>query len=104
MTGDVFVRVQETRLDLSELILAVEHPSAGGLVTFSGVVRDHHDGKRGVAIGYEAYGKMAEAKMRQIADDVRQRWPECRIAIAHRTGDLQIGEASVMIAVSAPHR
>jgi molybdopterin synthase catalytic subunit len=104
MTGDTLIRVQEQALDLAQLIGAVEHPSAGGLVTFSGVVRDHHDGKRVVAIGYEAYGEMAEAKMRQIAVEVQERWPECRIAMAHRTGDLQIGEASVMIAVSAPHR
>lgn len=104
MSSDVLVRVQEGVLELSEVVRAVEHPSAGGLVTFSGVVRDHHDGKRVTAIGYEAYGEMAEAKMRQIAGDVRQRWPECRIAMLHRTGDLQIGEASVLIAVSAPHR
>ncbi|HLG71926.1 MAG TPA: molybdenum cofactor biosynthesis protein MoaE [Chloroflexota bacterium] len=100
----MLIKVQEAELELAELIRAVEHPSAGGLVTFSGVVRDHHDGKRVTAIAYEAYGQMAEAKMRHIADDVQERWPECRIAMAHRTGDLQIGEASVMIAVSAPHR
>ncbi len=102
--GAELIEITGAPLDLNELIRAVEHPSAGGLVTFSGVVRDHHDGKRVVAIGYEAYGKMAEVKLRQIADEVTRRWPECRIAMAHRTGDLQIGEASVLIAVSAPHR
>lgn len=100
----VLIRVQEAPLDLSELLRAVEQPSAGGLVTFSGVVRDHHDGKRVTAISYEAYGQMAEAKMRQIAEDVCRRWPDCRVAMAHRTGKLDIGEASVLIAVSAPHR
>ena len=100
----MLVRVQEGPLDLAGLVRAVEHPSAGGLVTFSGVVRDHHDGKRVTAIAYEAYGSMAEAKMRELAEDVHRRWPECRIAIAHRTGKLEIGEASVAIAVSAPHR
>ncbi len=100
----MLIRVQEQPLDLAEAVRAVEHPSAGGLVTFSGVVRDHHDGKRVVAIGYEAYGTMAEAKMRQIAEDVIRRWPDSRIAILHRTGKLEIGEASVVIAVSAPHR
>jgi molybdopterin synthase catalytic subunit len=98
------VRIQEEPLDLHELVRAVEHPSAGGLVTFAGVVRDHHEGKRVTAISYEAYGSMAEAKMRQIAAEVERRWPECRIAMLHRTGQLEIGEASVMIAVSAPHR
>lgn len=89
---------------MAEVVRAVEHPAAGGLVTFSGVVRDHHEGKRVTSIAYEAYGEMAEAKMRQIADEVVQRWPECCIAMAHRTGKLDIGEASVLIAVSAPHR
>ena len=98
------IRVQAEPLDLTELICAVEHPSAGGLVTFSGVVRDHHEGKHVTAIAYEAYGQMAEAKMRQIGDDVQRRWPDCRVAIVHRTGKLEIGEASVLIAVSAPHR
>jgi molybdopterin synthase catalytic subunit len=98
------IRVQEGPLDLAELMRAVEHAAAGAVTTFSGVVRDHHDGKRVTAISYEAYGAMAEAKMRQIAQEVEQRWPECRIAMAHRTGKLEIGEASVLIAVSAPHR
>ncbi|HVA24060.1 MAG TPA: molybdenum cofactor biosynthesis protein MoaE [Chloroflexota bacterium] len=100
----MLIRVQAEPLDLPELIRAVEHPSAGGLVTFSGVVRDHHDGKHVTGIAYEAYGQMAEAKMRQIAEDAERRWPHCRIAILHRTGKLEIGEASVLIAVSAPHR
>jgi molybdopterin synthase catalytic subunit len=100
----MLIRVQEAPLELAELIAAVEHPSAGAIVTFSGVVRDHHDGKRVTAISYEAYGAMAEAKLRQIAGDVTDRWPECRVAIVHRTGKLEIGEASVLIAVSSPHR
>lgn len=98
------VRVQTEPLDLAALFAEVESPAAGAIVTFSGVVRDHHEGKRVTAISYEAYGEMAEAKMRQIAEDVQRRWPECRIAMAHRTGKLEIGEASVLIAVSAPHR
>jgi len=102
--GVPFIRVEAKPLEMAELVRAVEHPSAGGLVTFAGVVRDHHDGKRVTAIAYEAYGTMAEAKMRQIAENVERRWPDCRIAMAHRTGKLEIGEASVLIAVSAPHR
>jgi len=100
----MLIRVQEEPLALDEVVRAVEHAAAGGLVTFSGVVRDHHEGKRVTAIAYEAYGAMAEAKMRQIGEDVERRWPECRVAMLHRTGKLEIGEASVLIAVSAPHR
>ena len=98
------VRVQAAPLELAEAIRAVEHPSAGGLVTFSGVVRDYHEGKRVTAIAYEAYGRMAETKLGEIAAEAMRRWPECRVAILHRTGALEIGEASVVIAVSAPHR
>jgi molybdopterin synthase catalytic subunit len=102
--GWMLIRVQEAPLELGEVVAAVDHASAGGIVTFSGVVRDHHDGKRVIAIAYEAYGQMAEVKMREIGEEVTQRWPDCRIGLLHRTGKLEIGEASVLIAVSAPHR
>ncbi len=100
----MLIRVQEDPLSLDEVVRAVEHPSVGGIVTFSGVVRDYHDGKRVVAIRYDAYGEMAEAMMHKIARDVEVRWPEARIAIVHRTGKLEIGEASVLIAVGCAHR
>ncbi|MHB8619247.1 MAG: molybdenum cofactor biosynthesis protein MoaE, partial [Chloroflexota bacterium] len=100
----MLVRVQEQPLDLAELVAAVAHPSVGGVVTFSGTVREHHEGKRVTSIRYDAYGEMAEAKMRQIVREVEGRWPECRVAMAHRVGRLHIGDASVMIAAAAPHR
>lgn len=102
--GKPLIRVQEAPLDLAEAVRAVMHSAAGGLVTFSGVVRDHHEGKRVTAIAYEAYGHMAESKLCEIAGEAMGRWRGCRIAILHRTGKLEIGEASVVIAVSAPHR
>jgi len=98
------VRIQSGPLELAEVVAAVAHPSAGGVVTFSGVVRDHHEGKQVVGIRYEADDAMAEATMRRIAGEVGARWPEARIALLHRTGKLEIGEASVVIAVSCPHR
>ncbi len=98
------IRVQSEPLDLNELIAAVSHDAAGAVVTFAGIVRDHHEGKRVTGIRYDAYGEMAEAMMRRIAREVCERWPECDIALLHRTGKLEIGEASVLIAVSAPHR
>ena len=98
------VRIQTEPLELNELIAAVSHDAAGALVTFAGVVRDHHEGKRVTGIRYDAYGEMAEAMLRRIAGEVHERWRECEIAIVHRTGKLEIGEASVLIAVSAPHR
>jgi len=99
--------VQVTAEPLSERAVAeaVEDAGAGAIVVFSGVVRDQTGGRRVKFLEYEAYAPMAEAKMREIGTAVRARWPTVkRIALAHRVGRLLIGESSVMIAVSSPHR
>jgi molybdopterin synthase catalytic subunit/molybdopterin converting factor small subunit len=84
---------------------AVSDPGAGAIGLFSGVVRDQTGGRRTKYLEYEAHAPMAEAKMREIAGALRARWPGLRrIAIVHRVGRLEIGESSVMIAVSSPHR
>lgn len=99
--------IQVTPLPLSERAVAdaVGDARAGAIVLFSGVVRDQTGGRRVKFLEYEAHAPMAEAKMREIAAAVRARWPDVeRIAIIHRIGRLEIGESSVMIAVSSPHR
>jgi molybdopterin synthase catalytic subunit len=99
--------IELTAEPLSERALAeaVADPGAGGLVLFSGVVRDQTGGRRVKFLEYEAHAPMALAKMREIAGQVRGRWPGVRrLALVHRVGRLEIGESSVMIAVSAPHR
>ncbi|HEY4909178.1 MAG TPA: molybdenum cofactor biosynthesis protein MoaE [Methylomirabilota bacterium] len=99
--------IEVTTEPLSERAVAqaVEHPGAGGIALFSGVVRDQTGGRRVKFLEYEAHGPMALAKMREIAVAVRERWPAtARIALVHRIGRLEIGESSVMIAVSSPHR
>ncbi len=100
-------RIQVTAEPLSErsVVDAVGDAGTGAVVLFSGVVRDHTAGRRVKFLEYEAHAPMAEAKMREIATAVRARWPDvARIAIIHRIGRLEIGESSVMIAVSSPHR
>lgn len=87
-----------------DLIAAVRVASAGAVVTFAGTVRDSTGGLAVTALEYEAYEPMAVRCLRRIADEVRARWPEASIAIRHRTGRLEIGEISVVIAVSSPHR
>jgi molybdopterin synthase catalytic subunit len=79
---------------------------AGAVVTFTGVVRDHAEGRPGVmAMTYEAYVAPAVRALSEIAGEMRSRWPEVeRIALLHRIGDLQLSEASVVVVVSAPHR
>jgi molybdopterin synthase catalytic subunit len=99
--------IEVTTEPLSErrIAEAVGAASAGALVIFSGVVRDQTGGRRVKFLEYEAHAPMAEAKMREIAAAVRVRWPEVqRMALVHRIGRLEIGESSVMIAVSSPHR
>jgi MoaE-MoaD fusion protein len=99
--------IQVTSEPLSERALceSVGDAGAGAVVLFSGVVRDQTGGRRVKFLEYEAHVSMAEAKMREVAETVRDRWPAVRrIALVHRIGRLEIGESSVMIAVSSPHR
>ena len=81
-------------------------PSAGAVVTFAGVVRDHAEGRPGVeAMTYEAYEEPAVRALTDIVAEMRRRWPDiARVAILHRVGDLRLSEASVLVVVSAPHR
>jgi len=103
--GADWIEVTAEPLSERALAQAVEDPGAGALALFSGVVRDQTGGRRVKFLEYEAHGPMALAKMREIARAIRTRWPMIsRIALVHRIGRLEIGESSVMIAVSSPHR
>lgn len=76
----------------------------GAVIVFRGVARRHSRGRDVVHLEYEAYPEMAEKVMAQIAGEIKTRWPVTAVAMVHRTGVLEIGQASVVIAVSAPHR
>ncbi len=91
-------------LDLNTLVARVAFPGAGAILTFSGVVRDNAHGKAVKHLEYEAYPEMAEQTLRDIIAEVHERWHDARVAMAHRVGRLKIGEASLIIAVAAPHR
>ena len=106
MTDDtVLVDLTHHTLDVQSLSEAVRSDADGAVVTFVGVVRDRSDDDRTVdGLVYEAYAAMALPEMRAICDEVRQRFPRARIALAHRIGRLAVGEASVAIAVATPHR
>jgi molybdopterin synthase catalytic subunit len=82
----------------------VQSAECGAVATFVGLVRDHNNGRRVLWLDYEAYEPLAVATFRQIADETAGRWPGARLAIHHRTGRLEIGEASVVIAAASPHR
>ena len=92
-------------LDIAALIAAVRGDEDGAVVTFLGVVRERSDDDRPVdGLEYEAYAVMAVPEMETIAGEAVARFPGVKLAIAHRTGTLRVGEASVAIAASAPHR
>ncbi|HEV3451023.1 MAG TPA: molybdenum cofactor biosynthesis protein MoaE [Acidimicrobiia bacterium] len=81
-------------------------PSTGAVVTFCGVVRDHAEGRAGVlGLSYEAYEEAAARRLTEVAAETRRRWPAVeRLALLHRVGDLELGEVSVVVVASSPHR
>ncbi len=104
MDADVF-RVTFDPVTLDEVVRAVVQPRTGAVATFVGVVRAVSSGKEVAYLEYEAYQEMAVAKMRQIAGEVRDRWPDIvDIAIVQRVGHLDVGDVAVAIAVSSGHR
>lgn len=102
--GSGLYRVVDRPLKLAEVVDAVASYARGGLVTFSGIVRDNTRGHAVVRLEYEAYAPMAERVLARIGGEVESRWPGCRAAIVHRIGVLTPGELAVVIAVAAPHR
>ncbi len=100
----VMFEVTTEPLDARRLEKAVAHSRAGAICTFTGIVRDTSRGRSVTHLEYEAFAEMAMAQMRRIAEEIGQKWPDARVAMIHRTGRLDIGEASVVVSVSAPHR
>jgi len=98
ITGDV--------LDVGRAYEWALQPSCGAVVVFSGTVRDHADGRDNVThLTYEAYEDKAVARMTDIIDEARRKWPTIvRVAMLHRVGRLTLGESSVLVVVSSPHR
>jgi molybdopterin synthase catalytic subunit len=98
------IKLTHDPIDHYRLTEEVRRPGCGGVVTFLGTVRDLTDGRTTAALDYEAYSAMAEKKMAEIERDVRERWPVGEIMMVHRLGHLEVGEVSVAVAVSCPHR
>ncbi|HEV2195491.1 MAG TPA: molybdenum cofactor biosynthesis protein MoaE [Candidatus Acidoferrum sp.] len=100
---DIFQLVREP-IDPGPLIRQVRAPEDGAIVTFDGFVRNQSHNRPTLYLDYEAYESMALTKMREIAAELHEKYRIHRVAIVHRLGRLEIGETSVFIAVSAPHR
>ena len=97
-------RVTDKPIELNELVAHVADPAAGGLATFIGSTRDNNEGRSIISLDYEVYPGMAEQEMAKLGEEASEKWEITRMAIVHRIGNVPIGEASVIIAVSAPHR
>jgi molybdopterin synthase catalytic subunit len=97
-------RLFETPLSLDAAVDEVRTEDAGAIATFVGTTRKHSRGREVLYLEYEAYEGMAEQVMEQLADELKHRHDLCEVAIHHRVGRVDIGETSVVIAVSAPHR
>lgn len=102
--AEALVELTAAPLDARKLEEAVAHAGAGAICTFTGIVRDNSRGQQVTHLEYEAYAGMAERQMRAIIQEIAERWPDARVAMAHRTGRLEIGEPSVVVSVSCPHR
>jgi len=100
------VGIGSDRLDLDEAVRQVSDGEAGhgAVVTFIGTVRGETAGRRVLWLEYEAYDALALKAFQSILDEARQHWPAARVAFRHRTGRVELGEASVIIAASSPHR
>ena len=103
VSGGAF-RLTSEPLSLDAVVDEVRSDQAGAIATFIGTTRLQSRGRAVLHLDYEAYQEMAEQVMAQIAAELKRRYDLCEIAIHHRTGRVEIGEASVVIAVSAPHR
>jgi len=96
--------LSECPLDEAAVAARVRGPDTGGIVTFIGAVRDHARGRSIEYLEYEAYPEMAEREMQKISAECARLWPGTRVAIAHRTGHLEVGDVAVVVVAAAPHR
>jgi molybdopterin synthase catalytic subunit len=100
----VLVRVTSEPLDPADALAWVANAASGGTCVFVGTVRDHSDSGGVTGLTYEAWEEEAAKRMREVADEMLDKWPVRRAALLHRIGELAIGDAAVVVACSAPHR
>ena len=103
-SDDELFKITRSALDPTDLHNLVRSPQAGAVSLFVGIVRDNNLGRDVKYLEYDAYPAMATNVMRQIASEIRERWDVLDIAMHHRIGRLEIGEASVAVAVASAHR
>ena len=102
--AEPLVDLRETPLSIDEVVASVRRPGAGGIAVFVGVVRDESDGRAVTRLDYSAYQAMARREMQTIAEEIANEIQGARVGVAHRLGELVVGDAAIVCAASAPHR
>ena len=103
-TEKYFIEITQDELDLGKLYAFCLTEDSGAIDVFVGTVRNHFEGQKVDAMDYHGYPEMGEKVLKQIVESAHEKWPLNRVAVQHRLGLLQLKEASVIIAVSSPHR
>jgi molybdopterin synthase catalytic subunit len=98
------IQLTHDPIDFASLTDQVRSNAAGAVVLFLGTVREMTNGRQTTALDYEAFPEMASAKFEELIREARQKWPIVNAAIVHRLGRLELGDVSVAVAVSTPHR
>jgi molybdopterin synthase catalytic subunit len=98
------IEITESPIDHAAVTERVRSNAAGAVCAFLGTVRELTGSRRTVALAYEAYSEMALKKLAELESEARRRWPVIELALVHRVGRLDLGEVSVVVAVSCPHR
>jgi len=98
------IQLNHEPIDSGEVLASVQSPHAGAVILFLGTTREFTAGRQTESLDYESYGEMAISKLEELEQQAREKWSLTEVTIVHRLGHLEIGEASVAIAVSAPHR
>ncbi|MFP6612035.1 MAG: molybdenum cofactor biosynthesis protein MoaE [Pirellulales bacterium] len=98
------IAITESSIDIEALLAEISTPDAGAVVLFLGTTRQTTDGRQTESLDYECYEEMAARKLTSLESEARQRWPLLNCGIIHRIGHLEIGQASVAVAVSTAHR
>ena len=98
------IQLTHDEIDYTALTESVRSNQAGAVVLFLGTVRETTNGRQTTALDYDAYPEMAEAKICELINEAREKWPLEQVGIIHRLGHLQLGDISVAVAVSCPHR
>ncbi len=104
MRDRLLVRITADPVSAGEALDFVADRAAGGSCVFLGTVRDHSGSGQVTGLTYEAWDELATRRLSEIADEMFDKWPVRKVVLLHRTGDLAVGEVSVVVACSAPHR